>query len=92
MKNNFHKYILLLFVTATIGACTTMESQKEASLYDRLGGKKAIQAVINDFVDIVIVDERIYNQKVIQLMGTIDIDQLKAHLVDQVCMGTGGPC
>jgi hemoglobin len=83
---------LILIVVIVMSACTTMEPKQEASLYDRLGGKKAIQAVINDFVDIVGADERIKNQKVAHLMETIDIDQLKAHLVDQVCMGSGGPC
>ena len=31
-------------------------------------------------------------QKVAHLMETIDVNRLKAHLVDQICSGTGGPC
>jgi hemoglobin len=92
MKKNTYNSLVMLIVLVLISACATMETKQEASLFDRLGGKKAIQAVVNDFVDIVRADERIKNQKVANLMETIDINQLKAHLVDQVCMGTGGPC
>jgi hemoglobin len=92
MKHSLYNSFVMLIVVAVMSACATMEPKQEASLYDRLGGKKAVQAVVNDFVNIVRTDERIKNPKVAHLMETIDIDQLKAHLVDQICMGTGGPC
>ena len=75
-----------------LNACATSASKSEATLYDRLGGKEAIQAVVSDFVDTVGADERITNQKVAARLKVIDIDHLKALLVDQVCMGAGGPC
>ncbi len=59
----------------------------EASLYDRLGGKAAIEAVIEDFVRRCAEDDRI-NQKFVRT----DIPRLKKMLVDQVCEATGGPC
>ena len=92
IKNALFNSFLTLIVVAVMGACTTMEPKKEASLYDRLGGKKAIKTVVNDFVDRVRSDERIKNPNVAHLMETISINQLKAHLVDQICMGSGGPC
>jgi hemoglobin len=57
------------------------------SLYDRLGGKGAISAVIDQFVANVAADTRINGR-----FATTDIPKLKGHLVDQVCMATGGPC
>ena len=58
-----------------------------ALLYDRLGGKDAIVAVIGDFVGRAAGDSRI-NQK----FGRTDVPRLKTMLVDQVCAATGGPC
>ncbi len=59
----------------------------QASLYDRLGGKASIIAVVDDFVGRAAQDERI-NRK----FGTSDVPRLKAMLVDQVCAASGGPC
>jgi len=56
-------------------------------LHDRLGGKPAISAVIDQFVANVAGDSRINGR-----FATTDIPRLKANLVDQVCMATGGPC
>ncbi|HBP89678.1 MAG TPA: hypothetical protein DD706_18480 [Nitrospiraceae bacterium] len=57
------------------------------SLYDRLGGKTAITAVIEEFVGNVANDARINGR-----FASTDIPKLKGHLVDQVCGATGGPC
>lgn len=57
------------------------------SLYDRLGGKPAITAVVDQFVANVAADGRINSR-----FATTDIPKLKGHLVDQVCSATGGPC
>ena len=92
MKASLYKIFVILIVLSVMSACTTMEPKKEASLYDRLGGKQAIQAVVNDFVETILTDKRITNPKVAHVMATIDIDRLKSLLVDQICMGTGGPC
>jgi hemoglobin len=60
---------------------------QEKSLYDRLGGKDAINVVVEDFVGRVAADTRI-DQK----FGKSNIPRVKAELVDQICMATGGPC
>ena len=57
------------------------------SLYDRLGGKSAITAVVDQFVTNVAADRRINGR-----FATTDIPSLKGHLIDQVCSATGGPC
>jgi hemoglobin len=62
-------------------------SRAAKSLYDRLGGKEAITAVVDQFVANVAADARINGR-----FATTDIPKLKRHLVDQVCMAAGGPC
>ncbi len=56
-------------------------------LYDRLGGQKAVVAVVEDFVNRVAADTRIN----LRFINT-DIPRLKSLLVEFVCMATGGPC
>jgi hemoglobin len=59
----------------------------DKSLYDRLGGKDAITAVVDDFVANVAADNRIN-----AFFANTDIPALKTMLVDQICEATGGPC
>lgn len=58
-----------------------------ASLYERLGGLDAINAVVQSFVARCAGDDRI-NPK----FARADVPRLKKMLVDQVCEATGGPC
>src|SRR5882724_8404847 len=53
---------------------------KEKSLYDRLGGKPAITAVVDDFVQRVAADRRIN-----RFFANTDVPSFKAKLVDQIC-------
>jgi hemoglobin len=57
-----------------------------ASLFDRLGGKTAITAVVADFRKRVEQDPRIDAK-----FARTDLPRLEAMLVDQVCEATGGP-
>ncbi|MEK7830185.1 MAG: group 1 truncated hemoglobin [Acidobacteriota bacterium] len=57
------------------------------SLYDRLGGEKAISAVVDDFAGNVLADTRI-NKKFADSDPTRLVTNLKAFM----CMATGGPC
>ena len=60
---------------------------QQKSLFERLGGKGAIKAVVDEFVSIAAADARI-NKK----FAKTNIDRLKFELVEQVCAATGGPC
>ena len=91
-------YPLLGLLLATTFACaeqpqTAVPVKRDGpatgklSLYDRLGGKPAITAVVDQFVANVATDGRINGR-----FATTDIPNLKGHLVDQVCNATGGPC
>lgn len=60
---------------------------KEKSLYDRLGGKKAVTAVVHDFVKNVVADKRIN-----KMFAKTKAPKLEALLVDQICEAAGGGC
>lgn len=64
-----------------------MQKGLQASLYDRLGKKEAITAVVDDFVARVAADSRINGK-----FANANIPRLKQMLVDQVCEASGGPC
>ena len=57
------------------------------SLYDRLGGLDAINALTESWVARVGGDDRA-NKK----FARTDITRLKKEVVDQLCEATGGPC
>jgi hemoglobin len=57
------------------------------SLYDRIGGKDTINAVVWEFIANISVDPKINAR-----FADTDIKKLKATLVDQFCVMTGGPC
>jgi len=72
---------------ALIGCAEPGPTPAGKSLYDRLGGNTAISAVIDQFVANVAADTRINGR-----FATTDIPKLKGHLVDKVCVVTGGHC
>ena len=63
------------------------DSGAKKSLYERLGGKPAIEAVIDEFLKNVATDNRIAHR-----FALSNLKDLRNKLVDQVCGATGGPC
>ena len=85
-------YMVLSGLLLNLGGCNTMESSGatmtgEKSLYDRLGGKLAITAVVEDFVGRVADDSRINGK-----FANANIPRLKTMLTEQICQASGGPC
>ena len=92
MQSRFASWLVILGLGVSMSGCNTMESSTgkmmtEKSLYDRLGGKPAITAVVDDFVGRVAADTRINGK-----FATANIPRLKTMLVDQICQASGGPC
>jgi len=79
--------VALLPVTAGAQA-----GAKQKSLYDRLGGKKAITAVIDEFVGRVAADNRINHFFAATASNPAQLASFKGKLVDQICEAAGGPC
>lgn len=86
--SRFIAFALASAAALSLAACAGgMQDHAQASLYDRLGGKPAITAVVDDFVGNVAADGRINH-----FFAHTDIARLKMLLVEQICAGTGGPC
>lgn len=85
----FSKQIVMaaVAVAATWTLTSTSSFAAEKSLYERLGGQGAIQAVVTKFIGNVGGDKRINGY-----FATADLKKLNKLLVEQVCMATGGPC
>ncbi len=77
----------LIVAAAVLAGCTQTPSKPTASLYDRLGGKTALTAVVDELATNVAADSRI-NQR----FAKANIKQFKSNMVDLLCMGSGGPC
>ena len=98
MRTHLAIWIAILGLAAAGAGCSTMETTgsgsggsmaqaQEKSLYERLGGKPAITAVVEDFVSRVAADNRINGR-----FANANIPRLKMLLVEQICQATGGPC
>jgi hemoglobin len=79
---------LVLAVLFAIAACGGKQNpQPTAKLYDRLGGKDAITAVVDEFVNTAAA-----NPAFGERFKNTNAADLKAKLVDQICEVSGGPC
>src|SRR5215471_17515980 len=85
-----HRLAIGVLSLGILAGCATTGEQmatKEKSLYDRLGGKPYITAIVDDFVVRVAADRRIN-----RFFPTPDAPSFKAKLIDQICEVSGGPC
>jgi len=83
--------VVALAAAVAIGCITTASAQKK-SLYDRLGGKKAITAVVDEFVNNCAGDTRINSFFGDTAKDPKRLAKFKGNLVDQICQASGGPC
>ena len=79
----------ITFALATLLALAapTLADEAKKTLYERLGGQPAVEAVVKDFAGRVLADERI-NKK----FAKSNADRLVKNLTDFVCVATSGPC
>jgi len=78
--------VSVLNILVSTGAAWA-EGAKGKPLYERLGGKDSIIAVVDTFVANVGGDKRINGY-----FASTDLTKLKRHLVNQICEASGGPC
>ena len=83
--------IAAIAAAIAIGSITTAFGE-EKSLYSRLGGKKAITAVVDEFVNNVAGDGRINKFFADTAKDPKRLKKFKENLVDQICQASGGPC
>ena len=98
MKTTVATSLIIAGLALSVMGCNTMESTSSSamsksttmadkSLYDRLGGKPAITAVVDDFVARVAADSRINGK-----FANTNIPRFKMLLTEQICQASGGPC
>ena len=62
-------------------------SDQSATLYQRVGGRAAIAAAVDDAIGNIAADPRINRR-----FANASVSHLQSDLVDLLCMRTGGPC
>lgn len=70
-----------------LAGCAQSPTKPQASLYDRLGGKEAITAVVDALSANVAADARV-NQR----FANANIKRFKAQMVELLCEASSGPC
>ena len=92
MQKHIRKIAFALTFVSMLATTSFAQKAKEKSLYDRLGGKKSITSVVDEFVGRVAADNRINGY----FKGTASdpkrLAMFKRNLVDQICQASGGPC
>jgi hemoglobin len=86
---------ILAVIVAVSSAGALGQGAKAAakkSLYDRLGGKNAITAVVDEFVGHVAADTRINGFFAKTAADPERLKTFKMNLVNQICEASGGPC
>jgi hemoglobin len=87
MSNRVLRAAALAVLVGLGGCAMAPKPASDQTLYERLGGKPAIIAVVDEGIANIAADTRI-NQR----FANSDIPRLKTQLVDLVCANTGGPC
>jgi hemoglobin len=90
-------YFRTSLAALTLIACVSLASyivaaQPPSTLYERLGGKPAITAVVDEFVGRVAADKRINGFFAGVASNPERLAEFKAKLTDQICEASGGPC
>jgi len=78
--------IAALCIGSGVASRAVAQTSPERTLYERLGGRAAITAVVDDAIANVTADPRIKQRFTNAGPG------LTKNLVDLVCLRTGGPC
>ena len=87
--------MVVAIAAAMAAGCLNIASaqeMKKKSLYSRLGGKKAITAVVDQFVTNCATDTRINKFFADTAKDKKRLAKFKTNLVNQICQKSGGPC
>lgn len=92
MKTRLSVFICLAIFFATTGSLFAQQ-KGEKSLYDRLGGVYSIAAVVDDFIERLLVNETLNaNPAIKEARDRVPKAGLKYRVTELVCQVTGGPC
>jgi hemoglobin len=91
MQKHFVRISTVLTIAAAL-AIPAFSADTDKSLYERLGGKKAITKVVDEFVGRVAMDARINHYFAQTAADPARMKKFKLNLVYQICQASGGPC
>jgi hemoglobin len=81
------------FAQAPPAKVATRPTPASRTLYERLGGAYAIAAVVDDFVERLLVNDTLNSNPAIrEARDRVPKAGLKFHVTTLVCQVTGGPC
>jgi hemoglobin len=86
------KFLTIPLCTLLLAVTALTVVAKKKTLYDNLGGKKGITAVVDDFVNNCAGDSRINGFFKATASDPARLAKFKENLVDQICQASGGPC
>ena len=88
------RLMVVAIAAAVVAGCINIASAQEMkkTLYSRLGGKKAITAVVDQFVTNCATDTRINKFFADTAKDKNRLAKFKTNLVNQICQASGGPC
>lgn len=87
MLTRYARYAATVLVSVVVLGCASKPQPSGPSLYERLGGKPAIDLVAGKLIDQSATDpatSRSFNK--------VNLVRLKSKLAEQLCAATGGPC
>lgn len=92
MNNTLHTKFIQFISIALLAVCTSFSAQaqnmeKDDSIYQGLGKTEGITKIVNDFVPLILADERIN-----AFFSRMKKEEFSALLVAQFCELAGGPC
>src|SRR3954466_16492 len=88
------KFVVAFAFVATLvaGGLFAQTPAPTKSLYDRLGGQPAVEAVANGLVDRILVDKRVNTWFQHAASTPENTAAYKAKLTSFICTAVGGPC
>ena len=94
--HSFMKSAVLAGLTTVLfaaGAVNAADPQQGKSLYDRLGGTYPISAVVDSFIELLLVNDVLNaNPAINAARARVPAAGLKFQVTALVCQQTGGPC
>ena len=82
----------VLFGVLFSGASFAQTAKTEKSLYERLGGQPAVEAVASGLVDRILADNRVKGWFTHAASSPENTKAYKAKLASFICAAVGGPC
>lgn len=85
--------IVIVLMALAVSPNTLAQENEDQSLYERLGGLRAISVVVSDFLNELIPDPRLNeNPAIAEARDRVPAPYLKYRVTAFMCQATGGPC